>query len=159
MDDTVTLPLPLSGARYDADAYGWAMGQGRKLRDGCVSDLDLLNLVEAIETMGRAEKRALTNRLAVLLTHLLEWAAQASQQGRGWTATIREQRIQAASVLRDNPSLRPMLGEILDDAYGLGRIRAYGETKLPDHAFPEACPWTWEQAMDRDFLPEPFGVP
>lgn len=159
MDDTVTLPLPATGVNYDEDAYGWAMDQGRKLRAGRLSELDLLNLAEEIETMGRAEKRELTNRLAVLLTHLLKWAAQPSRQGRSWTATIREQRLQAASVLRDNPSLRPMLAEILDDAYGLGRIRAYGETKLPDEAFPETCPWTWNQVMDRLFLPEPFAQP
>jgi hypothetical protein len=156
MDDNVTLPPPATGALYDEDAYGWAMDQGRKLRAGRLSELDLLNLAEEIESMGRSEKRELTNRLTVLLTHLLKWAAQPSRHGRSWTATIWEQRIQAASVLRDNPSLRPMLAEILDDAYRLGRIRAYGETKLPDEAFPDNCPWTWDQVMDRDFLPEPF---
>lgn len=159
MDDTVTIPPPDTAVGYDVDFHAWTIDQGRKLREGRVDALDLANLAEEIESMGRAEKKELTSRLTVLLTHLLKWAAQPERQGRSWIATIKEQRLRSAAVLRDNPSLRPQVPEILDDAYAVGRIRAYGETNLLETLFPEVCPWIWEQVLDRDFLPEPFSSP
>ncbi len=33
--------------------------------------------------------------------------------------------------------------------------QAVDETGLPLVTFPEACPWTVEQVLDEDFLPEP----
>ena len=141
MDDTVIQQPVSADVSYDADFYAWAMDQGRKLRAGHLTALDLPNLAEEIESTGRAEKRELTNRLAVLLTHLLKWAVQPARQGQSWTASLREQRLQAGLILRDNPSLRPMLPEILEDAYSIGQNRAQGETKIPATAFPATCPW------------------
>lgn len=138
MDDNVTLPVPVAGVGYDTDFYAWTQDQGRMLRAGCFSELDLSNLAEEIESMGRSEKRELTNRLVVLLAHMLKGATQPARRSRSWTNTIQEQRDQAESVLRDNPSLRPLLTEIVADAYRLGRRSAirdprdeYGSRPLP----------------------------
>ena len=81
MDDTVIQQPVSADVSYDADFYAWAMDQGRMLRAGHRTALDLPNLAEEIESTGRAEKRELTNRLAVLLTHLLKWAVQARPAG------------------------------------------------------------------------------
>ena len=153
MTHTVTVRPATNDTSRDRDFYGSAMDQGRALREGRLADLDRVLLAEAIEDMGRAEKRELTNRLAVLLAHLLNWAAQPDRRGRSWSATIEEQRDQARLILRDNPSLRP---EVLEDAYHLGQRSALRETELPATTFPAACPWTLEQAMDEAFWPDPF---
>ena len=55
---------------YTQDFYGWTQDQANLLRTGRLSDLDIENLIEEIETMGRSEKRALESRLNVLLMHL-----------------------------------------------------------------------------------------
>ena len=157
MNDTVILPV--SGVGYDGDFHAWTQDQGRKLRAGCFSELDLANLAEEIESMGRSEKRELTNRLTVLLKHLLKWAAQPARQSRSWTNTIQEQRDQAEVVLRDNPSLRSLLTEIVAAAYRLGRRAAIRETNLSAGRLPVSCPWDNEQVLDEAFLPGPFGSP
>lgn len=159
MDDNVTLPVPVAGVGYDTDFYAWTQDQGRMLRAGCFSELDLSNLAEEIESIGRSEKRELTNRLVVLLAHMLKWATQPARRSRSWTNTIREQRDQAELLLRDSPSLRPLLTEIVADAYRLGRRSAIGETNMVAGRFPATCPWDNEQVLNEAFLPEPFRSP
>jgi hypothetical protein len=63
-------------------------------------------------------------------------------------------RQQIARRLRRNPGLRPELPTLLRDAYADARKRAMDETDLPLPTFPETCPWTLEQVLDEDFLPE-----
>jgi hypothetical protein len=58
-----------------------------------------------------------------------------------------------AAVEGESPSLRTYLGEILEEEYRLARRKAAAETGLPISTFPEECPFTIEQVLDRDFLP------
>ena len=132
---------------YDRDFYAWAAKQGALLRAGKLSAADVEHIAEEIESMGRGEKRELTNRLAVLLAHLLTWRLQPERRGKSWLLTIREQRRQVARVFDDNPSLRPHLGSILADAYGDAVLIAQRETDLAEDSFPPECPWTFDQAM------------
>ena len=59
-----------------ADFYTWAMETARALRERRSEVVDWDSVAEELEDMGRSEKRELTNRLAVLLTHLLKWQVQ-----------------------------------------------------------------------------------
>ncbi|BAZ87336.1 hypothetical protein NIES806_35580 [Dolichospermum compactum NIES-806] len=61
---------------YNSDFYGWAKTQAQLLREEKWETLDKLNLIEEIETLGRQERRELTNLLALLLGHLLKWQYQ-----------------------------------------------------------------------------------
>ncbi len=103
--------------------------------------------------MGRSQRRELSSRLDVLLTHLLKWAFQPVRRGESWICTILEQRRGIALVLRDNPSLRPTLDGVLRDSYAYAVKRAALETGLPATTFPASCPWTLEQVLDEDWLP------
>lgn len=47
---------------YNKDFYGWTQEQAELLRAGRLSEIDLANLIEEVETMGRSEKRALESR-------------------------------------------------------------------------------------------------
>ena len=44
---------------YEQDFYGWTQEQASLLKAGRLNELDIDNLIEEIETMGRSEKRAL----------------------------------------------------------------------------------------------------
>jgi hypothetical protein len=57
-------------------------------------------------------------------------------------------------ILRDNPSLRSRLDELTPDAYRGAVRHASVEAGLTKKAFPADCPYTFEQIMDDDFLPE-----
>ncbi len=135
---------------YDRDFYAWANEQSTLLRAGKLSAADIEHIAEEIESMGRSERNQLTNRLAVLLTHLLKWRFQPALRGNSWRLTIREQRRRAFRLLDQNPSLRAGLDTILADAYGDALLAAQRETGLPEDAFPAECPWTFEQAMQEE---------
>ncbi len=137
---------------YDHDFFAWANEQAELLRAGRLSDADLANIAEEIESMGRSERNQLTNRLAVLLAHLLKWRFQPGLRGNSWRLTIREQRRRADRILTQNPSLRAGLSAILAEAYGDATLIAERETGLPEDTFPADCPWTFDQTM-QDELP------
>ena len=42
---------------YEKDFYSWTQEQADLLRNGQFNNLDIPNLIEEIETMGRSEKR------------------------------------------------------------------------------------------------------
>ncbi len=61
---------------YDKDFYAWTQEQASLLQSRQWSQLDLPNLIEEIESLGRQERRELINRLSVLMAHLLKWQYQ-----------------------------------------------------------------------------------
>ena len=141
-------------ATYDTDFYAWANEQTALLRAGKLKEADIVHIAEEIESMGKTEKRELINRLGVLLVHLLKWKYQPNLRGRSWLLSIKAQRNQLADHLEDNPSLKAKLAEIVASAYRDARIMTAKETPLDEDDFPDACPWTFEQAMDAEFWPE-----
>src|SRR5580698_7276634 len=96
----------MSNTLYDQDFFAWAQEQAELLRAGRLSEADIGHIAEEIESMGRAEKRELVNRLIVLLHHLLKWQFQPDRRGASWEATILVQRHALERHLEDNPSLK-----------------------------------------------------
>jgi len=139
---------------YETDFYGWIQNQAGVLRAGNFASLDLDNLIEEIEDMGKNRQRALESRLEILLMHLLKWQFQPSRKSTSWELTIEEQRDRLAKLLRENPSLKSRVQDALGEAYNFAIKRASSETGLPRSTFPTRCPWTFEQIMDPDFWPE-----
>lgn len=139
---------------YETDFYAWTQKQVSLLKTQQWNELDALNLIEEIEALGRQERQELRNRLGVLLEHLLKWQFQPSKRSNSWLGTIREQRIQIKLLLEDSPSLKPHLEKVLLDAYQLGLALAIRETDLDEQAFPKVCPYTLEQALNSEFLPD-----
>lgn len=61
---------------YEQDYCEWILTTVNLLRQGRFSEVDLDNLVEELETMGRSEKSALESNLTVVLMHLLKYKYQ-----------------------------------------------------------------------------------
>ena len=118
-------------ALYNRDIIAWANEQAALLRSGQFDKLDLANLAEEIEDVGKSEKRELASRLAVLIAHLLKWRFQLERQGKSWELTIKEQRKQIKRRLNKTPSLNSDLNdqEFLDDVWGDVLVSATNETK------------------------------
>ena len=144
---------PRNSVNDDEDFYGWTVEQSRLLRLGELSAIDAANIAEEIESIGRSDRRELKNRLVVLLMHLLKWRHQPGGRSRGWSATIDVQRLQIEGILGESPSLRPSVAVLLAEAHAIVRAGAIAETGLADEAFPEACPFTADEAPSRSFLP------
>jgi Domain of unknown function DUF29 len=47
----------MNQVKYAQDFYGWTQEQARLLREGRFAELDVANVVEEIETLGRSERR------------------------------------------------------------------------------------------------------
>jgi hypothetical protein len=56
--------------------------------------------------------------------------------------------------IADNLSLKALLPELIERAYGSAIIEAEAETSLPESSFPAICPWSFEQLMDAGFWPD-----
>lgn len=139
---------------YDQDFYAWANEQAGLLRAGRLSEADIEHIAEEIESMGKSEKRELVSRLTVLLLHLLKWQFQPRRRGASWETSIRIQRLKLVDHLADNPSLKSQMASALEAAYRISRIEAAEETSMDEAAFPQSCPWAYEQMMDPNFWPE-----
>ncbi|MFN8491518.1 MAG: DUF29 domain-containing protein [Caldilineaceae bacterium] len=147
----------MTTAMHETDFYAWTQEQAKWLRTEALEKLDLPNLAEEIEDMGRSEQRELDNRLTILLRHLLKLGCLPnSNPARGWRSTIKEQRYRIDRLLLKNPSLRSLAPEIIKDVYPEASDLALddlAQDDLADKAFPAHCPWTVEQILDLHWLP------
>ena len=107
--------------------------------------------------MGRRDRRKLESRFRRILHHLLKWEAQPGLRGPSWRRTLSEQRRQAEKLLKDSPSLRPQIAELIDAAYPDALTDALDETGLRAQTFPTACPFTVDQVLDPGYFPEDEG--
>ncbi len=139
---------------YDTDFYAWTQTQAAALQQANFDRLDIANLIEEIEDMGKSQRRQLESRLAVLMAHLLKWQFQPGKRSRSWQATIRTQRRHLHKLLDQNPSLRPTVPQAIVEAYADALDSAWAETGLDEELFPAHVPYTSAQILDDAFLPE-----
>ena len=104
--------------------------------------------------MGASERRELTQRLAVLMAHLLKWRFQPELCGNSWRNTIDVQRFDVKELLEENPSLAAKLNERMEKAYSKSLLLAVRETGLSKSMFPPSCPFSAEQLLSEDYWPE-----
>src|SRR5260370_7643141 len=97
-----------NSAAYDEDFYAWTQEQATLLRSGQFSQVDIENVAEELESMGRSDKRQIDSRLEVLLTHLLKCQVQVLLRSPGWSGTIRGQRRRIQNLLQEPPSFPPL---------------------------------------------------
>jgi Domain of unknown function DUF29 len=138
---------------YDKDFYAWTQEQASLLHSRQWSQLDLLNLIEEIESLGRQERRELINRLSVLVGHLLNWHYQPQQRTRSWVATIAIQRLEITELIKESPSLKLDLEAALQQAYLKATNLAVQETSLLKRTFPAECPYSFADILDDRFYP------
>jgi Domain of unknown function DUF29 len=140
---STSVPAPAKEElEYDTDFYKWADNQAKFLRKQEFSKLDIDNLIEEIESLGRSEKRTLKSYLEILLMHMLKVKFQPEKHTTSWDLAIKEANHKTQKVLLENPSLKPKLKDILEDAYFSARIKAALETGFQENLFPEECPWS-----------------
>jgi len=84
--------MPRNSAAYDEDFYAWTQEQATLLRSRQFSQVDIENVAEELESMGRSDKRQIDSRLEVLLTHLLKWEHQPENRGRSWRGLSRAEK-------------------------------------------------------------------
>ncbi|QYO63027.1 DUF29 domain-containing protein [Leptolyngbya sp. 7M] len=138
---------------YETDFHAWTQVQAKLLQAGAWEQLDIPNLVEEIESLGKQQRQELRNRLGVLLGHLLKWQFQVEARCKSWFVTIREQRREILELLQENPSLKPYLPEAVEKGYRAGIDLVVRETPLRYRDLPSDCPYSLEQILEATFFP------
>lgn len=139
---------------YEQDYYLWLEKTASLLRDGMLSELDIPNLIEEIEDMGRSQKDALESNLVVVLMHLLKYIYQPKLRSNSWRLTIFEHRRRLRKAFKSSPSLKRYFTEVFNECYQDARLEASLETGLPQDIFPAQSPFTSEEALNPDYLPD-----
>ena len=140
---------------YDQDYYLWIRTTINQLRTGQFSAVDLENLLEELETMGRSEKRAIESLLTNLLVHLLKlkyWDNEREINQGHWQGEVRTFRRQIKKSLKDSPSLKPYILEIFDECYQDARKEASDRSQLPIDTFPVIPIGSLEQILDENWF-------
>lgn len=153
---TPSLPITTNNLSilYEQDYYLWLEATAKLLREGQLSALDAINLLEEIEDMGRSEKRAVYSNLKVLLMHLLKYKYQPEKRSNSWMASIVEHRQRLKQAFKESLSLQPYFAEIFNQCYQDARELAAAETGLAIDTFPVEPLLTPEAAFDSNYLPD-----
>ena len=104
--------------------------------------------------MGRSEKHSLESNLIVVLMHLLKYKYQPQKRSRSWLSSIFEHRRRLIKAFKTSPSLKRYYQEVFDECYKYAVKQASIETGLPLNIFPNTSPFTTEETLDFDFLPQ-----
>jgi hypothetical protein len=150
------LTIDTNKTLYEQDFYLWIQTTLAILRERKLEQLDIENLIEEIDSMGRSEKKELKTRLVVLIEHLLKlqyWIEEKDDNARGWRNTIVEQRRQIAYTLADSPSLRAILNDVFLPCYQDAKKDTINKYQLPSNLFPEEPPFSLAQVLNADFIP------
>ncbi|MBD2629707.1 DUF29 domain-containing protein [Trichormus variabilis] len=153
----VTSTEPTTQTLYDQDYYLWIRTTINQLRTGQFYAVDLENLLEELETMGRSQKRIIKNLLINLLLHLLKlkcWDSERERNQGDWKGEIRTFRREIKDELKDSPSLKPYSLEIFDECYQDARLEASDRSQLAIDIFPLIPIGSLEQILDENWFPE-----
>ncbi|OKH16072.1 DUF29 domain-containing protein [[Limnothrix rosea] IAM M-220] len=134
---------------YEQDIVAWSEQQASYLRRQEWTKLDLENLVEEIEALGRSEQRALGSYLQVLMMHLLKCKYQPEKRTKSWDITISNCRDKIQDALEDMPSLKRFLEdpEWVEKYYRRARRDAAKETGKLINTFPQEMPFSLTEVL------------
>jgi hypothetical protein len=151
----------LERSLYQTDYYAWTKQQAAELRKLAAArantTLDLENLAEEVESLGRSDLATVRSQLRRIIEHLLKLEHSPAAEPRfGW----RESVIEARDVIPDviTATLRREVEAELANTYQQGRrkaeaaLRRHGEREAA-HALPADCPYSFDQIVSYDWYP------
>ncbi len=125
---------------YNQDFALWIEATVKQLKSGDLSQVDLENLIEEVESLGKSQRKAVDNFLTRLLEHLLKRCYVVLPDCyRGWEIEIRNFRNDLKKEFKYSPSLKRFMIEILEECYREA-LEAVKED-YPDSNFPDVCPF------------------
>jgi hypothetical protein len=143
-------------ATHEEDFYGWTQEQAAILRGMSANEtrLDVANLAEEIEDMGRTEIREITSLLKRTVAHLLKLTIEpGSQAASHWFDEVATFQSDAVAVF--SPGLKQRI-----DFEKIWRLASNEATRsLENHGttvpgLPDSCPLTLDELLVEDFDPK-----
>ena len=122
---------------YEQDTSLWVTETVNKLKAKDFENLDLENLIEEVETLGKSQRNATKSFLRRLIEHLLKRCYVPFPECYiGWQREIRAFRNEIKDILEDSPSLKNFFLEIFPKVYAsaIASVREeYPQINFPDH--------------------------
>jgi len=140
--------------KYLEDFSSWISQTTQLLRERRWHEIDVPNLIEEVEDLGKSERRGIASQLTRLLLHLLKWQYQPQRRSDSWLDSITDARTQIELTLEDSPSLRRYPTEQLEESYQRARRQAAQQTGIEISVFPGVCPYSLELVLTENWLPE-----
>jgi len=151
----------LERSLYQEDYYAWTKDQAAKLRALAAarvnSTLDLANLAEEVESLGRSDLNTVRSQVRRIIEHLLKLEYSPSELPRAdWRYSI----VQARDEVEDHitASMRPDIEAELAKLFGRGRrdaalgLEKHGERDAA-RALPATCPYGFDEIVSHDWYP------
>ena len=139
---------------YDRDFFEWTAEVARLLREGRFAEIDAEHVAEEIEDVGKRDQRGVWGHMRIVIHHLLKWQFQPELRTRSWETSIWTHREALIDIFGQSPSLKRHAREALAEEYDRAVSRAMRETGLARECFPATCPYSFEQVINFDSLPE-----
>ena len=156
MNEHVVLKRPADDDLYEADFVAWSERQAALIRQRRFDELDLENIAEEIEDLGKSRRDQLETRMSRLIEHLLKLdVSRLYDPRRQWILSVNEHRRRIDKLLAKNPSLRATLPDVFADEWKSGAEMAraglddYDRDMVPDEPSFELS-----DALDPNFIPE-----
>jgi hypothetical protein len=122
---------------YEQDTSLWVTETVNKLKAKDFENLDLENLIEEVEALGKSQRNATKSFSRRLIEHLLKRCyVPLPECYIGWQREIRAFRNEIKDILEDSPSLKNFLLEIFPKIYAsaIASVREeYPQINFPDH--------------------------
>ncbi|MGB5593436.1 MAG: DUF29 domain-containing protein [Crocosphaera sp.] len=137
---------------YEIDDYQWLEKTVHLLKNRKFDSLDLENLIEELEELGREKKNAVASLLEQIIRHCLMyqyWTDEYERNSNHWEAEIYNFKVQLSRILTRN--LKVYLEQNLDKIYQYSRKYVVKKTKLTN--LPENNPYSLEDLLNEDYLP------
>ncbi|WP_413173386.1 DUF29 domain-containing protein [Anabaena azotica] len=140
---------------YEIDDYLWLEETIKLLKTKDLDNLDLDNLIEELESLGRNELNKVRSLLKQIIIHILlleYWQDEYDRNCSHWEGEIIAFRYDLNHSL--TTSLKNKLILELEEIYQLSRKLVSKKARLSSNLFPENCPYSLEQLLDDNWYPE-----
>ncbi|ACK68227.1 protein of unknown function DUF29 [Rippkaea orientalis PCC 8801] len=142
----------MSSTLYDKDYHLWLQETVQLLQDGQLQELDIPDLIEEIQDMGKSQRKAVKSNLKVILWHLLKYKYQPEKRSNSWKSSIIKHRKRIRDAFEDSPSLKRYFNKIFDQSYQDSRELALAETGLSIETFPLEYSFTIAEILENKSL-------
>lgn len=138
---------------YEVDDHLWLEETIKLLRAGNFSALDLENLIEELEFLGKSQRLKAASLLEQIIRHLLMlqyWETELEQNSNHWQAEVFNFRNQLnqhlTTTLRNH--IQTQLNKIYQRARKYITLKSGGKI----NEMPLDCPYSLEELLDEDYL-------
>jgi hypothetical protein len=139
---------------YEIDDYLWLQETLKLLKNNDFNSLDLENLIEELEDLGKNSFNKVRSLLRQIIIHLLlleHWQEEYDLNHRYWMGEIIAFRDDLNNDL--TTTLNNKLNRELEGIYNVSRRVVIQKTGLHQKLFPAHCPYSLEQLPNDSWYP------